>query len=69
MIRPRSRRGSRPLLDRINARRPARVQWEKKNPDESSLVELLLGVVAIILWVVILFVILPLMLKPLPVMP
>lgn len=63
----RSRRGSRPLLDRIESRRPLRAQWDR-NPDESSFGELLLGVGVIILWVVILFVILPLMLTPPPVL-
>lgn len=53
---------NRPLLDRINSRRPSRAQWEK-NPDESSFGELVLGVGVIILWVVILFVILPLMVR------
>lgn len=52
---------NRPLLDRINSRRPSRAQWEK-NPDESSLGELVLGIGVLLLWFGILFIILPLIL-------
>lgn len=58
----RSRRGSRPLLDRINARRPLRVQWDR-NPDGSSFGELLLGLGVLLVWFVILFLVLPLVVR------